>query len=188
MQYIARGLSFYYQTHIFVNRWFQCFGCFMCSCYISFETIPKKLHFSQNVWNLQNVRNKMAQLNFKWLFCGRLANEIRFMTNRLIAFTCHIIDMVSYGEHRCRIKWKTARLFRTQDTVSNLEQRIFQQSTYCGPTAICHRSAGGAIIKNSWCGRILFPEFLRISKAQFPISIHTTIAFRTIFFFLCGND
>lgn len=29
------------------TEWFQCFGCFMMPWCASFETIPKKLHFSQ---------------------------------------------------------------------------------------------------------------------------------------------
>lgn len=62
-------------SHISPNKRFQCFRWFMRSWYISFETIPKKLHFSQlnlyeTKWTTENGAIKfqmtLLRMSYRW--------------------------------------------------------------------------------------------------------------------------
>lgn len=63
----------------------------------------------------------MAQLNFKWLLCGRLANKIRFMTNWLIAPTYDNLATKRYCMNKSRSKWKIA--WNSKDFVEDFQRR-----------------------------------------------------------------
>lgn len=167
----------------------KCSNVFARLCFpvnISSE-ISNQLHFSELSFT-QNVRRKMAQLNFKWLFCDLLEHKITIMTNRLISCRCVGVVAPLYSSHDASKRFKNIPKNRTQDShfllfaVGISNQRWLVSPEQFVTTHLVMQS------ENILMWNLLISRTLRNSKAQFPISIHAAAASDPFFFSLYGGN